>query len=96
LEVAVLAAILKEFKAIQAHLFPNKSSGATPQKIAQRARIILRAADGQANLAIARGLGISRPTVLLWRKRFAAEGVRGIMHDATRPGRRKAISPEKV
>ncbi len=73
-----------------------ESSGATPQKIALRARIILRAADGQANLAIARELGISRPTVLLWRKRFAAEGVRGIMHDATRPGRRKTLSPEKV
>ena len=73
-----------------------ESSGATPQKIALRARIVLRAADGQANLAIARELGISRPTVLLWRKRFAAGGVPAIMCDASRPGRRKALSPERV
>lgn len=70
--------------------------GGTPQKVALRARIILKAADGQANQVIARELGISRPTVLLWRKRFASAGVPGIMADAPRPGRKKAISPEKV
>jgi transposase len=73
-----------------------ESGGRTPQKIALRARIVLRAADGQANLVIARELGISRPTVLLWRKRFASLGVPGIMADAPRPGRKKALSPEKV
>ena len=73
-----------------------ESRGGTPQKIALRARIVLRAADGRANLAIAKELGISRPTVLLWRERFARAGVPGIMADAPRPGRKKAISPEKV
>jgi transposase len=72
------------------------SSGATPQKIALRARIILRAAEGRANQDIARELRISRPTVLLWRARFARGGARGIMADAPRPGRKAAISPEKV
>jgi transposase len=73
-----------------------ESSGGTPQRIALRARIVLRAADGRANLAIAKELGVSRPTVLLWRERFASLGVPGIMADASRPGRKKALSLEKV
>jgi len=71
-------------------------SGNTPQKIALRARLVLRAGEGRANHAIAKELGISRPTVLLWRGRFAEHGVRGILQDAPRPGRRKSISPEVV
>src|SRR5271157_604593 len=71
-------------------------SGKTPQKVALRARIVLLAADGVANNAIARQLATSRPTVLLWRGRFSSLGVAGIMKDAKRPGRKKAISPEVV
>ena len=41
-------------------------------------------------------LGTTRPTVLLWRKRFAERGVPGLLKDAPRPGRHKAISPEVV
>lgn len=70
--------------------------GRTPQKIALRARIILAAGEGQPNHAIAQQLGVSRPTVLLWRKRFVRHGVPGIMREASRPGRRKAVSPEVV
>ena len=71
-------------------------SGQTPQKIALRARIILAAGEGRPNHAIARQLGVSRPTVLLWRDRFAASGIPGILKDAPRPGRRKAITPEVI
>ena len=71
-------------------------SGKTPQKIAMRARIVLLAGDGRANHAIAKELGTSRPTVLLWRERFAARGVAGLLKDAPRPGRRKALSAEVV
>jgi len=71
-------------------------SGKTPQKIALRARIVLAAGEGQPHRAIARQLGVSRPTVLLWRKRFASHGMPGIVKDAPRPGRRKAIGPEVV
>ena len=66
-------------------------SGKTPQKIALRARIILAAVVGRPNHAIARQLGVSRPTVLLWRERFASRGVSGILKDAPRPGRLKAV-----
>src|ERR1035437_2594895 len=80
----------------QSRLKHLESSGGTPQKIALRARIVLRAVEGRANLTIAKELGVSRPTVLLWRGRFASAGVPGIMADAPRPGRKKALSPEQV
>jgi transposase len=71
-------------------------SGKTAQKIALRARIVVLAGRGRANNAIAKELRVSRPTVLLWRERFARGGVPGILKDAPRPGRRKAISAEVV
>lgn len=73
-----------------------ESSGKTPQKIALRARIILKAIAGESNSAIAKGLHISRPTVLLWRNRFTQAGVPGILADAPRPGRKKTLSSEKI
>jgi len=71
-------------------------SGKTPQKIARRARLVLLAAEGAANHAIATRLGISRPTVLLWRSRFTRSGGPGLLKDARRPGRKKAVAPEVV
>jgi transposase len=55
-----------------------------PQRQVQRARVILLAADGQANTAIGHQVGCSKPTVLLWRQRFASLGLEGL-EDA--PGR---------
>ena len=57
----------------------------TPQQVAKRARIILLAAEGIANTHIAEAVGVSRPTVLEWRKRFLTEGVETLWK--TRPGR---------
>lgn len=70
--------------------------GKTPQKTALRARIVLGAAAGAANIALARALGVSRPTVILWRARYAQAGVAGLLRDAPRPGRNKRIGPRKV
>lgn len=66
-----------------------------PQGIALRARIVLGAADGVANKALARELATSVPTVLLWRGRFRAEGLSGIVQDRPRSGRPKQITPEQ-
>ncbi len=68
----------------------------TPQKVVLRARIVLGAAEGQSNAHLAHRLGASRPTVLLWRQRYRQAGVRGLLKDAPRPGRRKRISVQKV
>src|SRR5438876_5838814 len=71
-------------------------AGSTPQKVALRARIVLGAAAGQSNSEVARALDTSRPTVLLWRARYADAGVPGLLRDAPRPGRRCQISAEHV
>src|SRR5258705_12316107 len=52
-----------------------ESAHGTPQQVALRCRIILKAEAGQQNVAIAQGLGGSRPTVQLWRKRVHEQGI---------------------
>src|SRR5438270_13764490 len=59
-----------------------------PHRDVQRAQIVLAAADGQANAAIARGLGICADTVRKWRARYCAEGLAGLA-DRPRPGRQR-------
>ena len=65
-------------------------------RVAERARIVLLAAEGRQNKDIAAELGVSRPTVKLWRDRFAEKRMAGIEKDATRPGRKPKLSARKV
>ena len=58
--------------------------------LAQRARIVLLAADGVANTEIADRVGVSRPTVIWWRDRYAAAGVAGLA-DERRSGRPRTV-----
>ncbi len=58
-----------------------------PVRLALRARIVLLAAGGLENREIAAELKVSKPTVGLWRARYAKLGLAGIEKDATRPGR---------
>jgi transcriptional regulator with XRE-family HTH domain/transposase len=51
-----------------------------------RARIVLLAAQGLANAEIARRLGVSGPTVLIWRNRYQAGGIQALS-DLPRSGR---------
>src|ERR1700727_346084 len=69
--------------------------GKTEQRIALRARIILGAADGQSNSALARELKTSRPTVIDWRPRFAAGGVKALYYDRPRGGSSKPLARSK-
>jgi transposase len=61
------------------------SATQVPAVVVQRAKILLLAAEGMANTEIAERLGISRPTVIAWRKRYAREGLAHGLAD--RPGR---------
>ena len=54
--------------------------------LAQRARIVLLAAGGAGTAEIVRRTGASKPTVILWKKRYAAEGIGGLA-DRPRPGK---------
>jgi transposase len=58
--------------------------------VATRARIVLLAADGVANVEIAERTGTSRPTVNKWRSRYAENGMAGL-DDEPRPGREPVI-----
>lgn len=60
-----------------------------------RAQIILKAADGVANHRIAGDLNVSRPTVLLWRRRFLERGTVGLTEIAEGRGRKSSISAAK-
>jgi transposase len=72
------------------------SSPTSQQRVVQRSRIVLAAADGQANHAIAKQVGVSRPTVLLWRDRFAEEGPGGLLRDRPRGSGKPPLPKEKV
>jgi len=61
-------------------------SGTTQQRHVVRARIVLMADDGRSNVAIAKELATRPTTVGKWRKRFAQEGIEGLL-DAPRSGR---------
>jgi transposase len=67
-----------------------------PHRQVVRARIVTLAADGVENQDIAKVLGVSRPTVQLWRERFLALRLPGLEKDAPRPGRNPRIPLEKV
>ncbi len=71
-------------------------AGKTPQKVVQRAKIILLAASGMSNNRIAQAVKTTRPTVLVWRERFERFGCPGLLNDWHRPGRKPKISDEKV
>ena len=63
--------------------------------LVRRARIVLLAAEPRSNTAIGELVGVSRPTVLLWRSRFAAGGV-GALGDLGRAGRPRMMSHNEV
>src|SRR6266481_6005805 len=61
-----------------------------PSGLARQARIVLLAADGVPNAQIARTVGVSRPTVIGWRDRYAAGGI-DALEDEPRSGRPAVI-----
>jgi len=65
-------------------------------RAARRARIVLLAAGGLSNRAIAKALRVSRPTVILWRARYAQGGAAALLRDAPRSGRPRRIAAGKV
>jgi len=67
-----------------------------PHRQVMRAQIVTLAADGMDSQDIAKALGVSRPTVQLWRQRFLALRIAGLEKDAPRPGRTPRLSAEKI
>jgi len=67
-----------------------------PARQVERARIVLRAADGWQNKDIAGELGTTEEKVARWRRRFLSGGIAALQKDAPRPGRPRTVTPGKV
>jgi transposase len=67
-----------------------------PARQLERARIVLLAAHGELDVAIAAKLGISNQKAARWRKRFLIAGLAGLEKDAPRPGRTPSIPTATV
>jgi transposase len=52
--------------------------------------------DGRPDSAIARELDVNRKTVVLWRARFAEEGMESLWQVAAGRGRKPSYGPEKI
>lgn len=76
----------------------------TAQQVVLRAQIILDAADGRSNLAIARSRQVSLETVRLWRDRWmlfqpiplSELSLEERLRDAPRSGKKPRITPEQI
>src|SRR5271169_6102169 len=68
----------------------------TPQKLVWRSRIVLLSAAAHGTMSIMRAVGKSKPTVWRWQERYLAEGIGGLQRDATRPGRKPALTAEVI
>jgi transposase len=68
----------------------------TSQSVVLRARIALRAADGVPNSQIAEEEGCSRPTVILWRRRFEHGGPATFTEIAPGRGRKATYGADRV
>ena len=71
------------------------SSRTTEARLVERARIIELTAEGMNPTQVARELGISRPTVYTWIRRFNLQGTEGL-EDQPRSGRPATYPPEQV
>jgi transposase len=70
-------------------------SRTAPAGQVERARIVLAVADGAGTTGTADLVGVSRPTVIKWRDRFAEHGLAGL-DDEARSGRPKTIDAAAI
>jgi transcriptional regulator with XRE-family HTH domain/transposase len=64
-----------------------------PQRAVRRAQIILHRAAGLSQAETARRVGVNRPVVVLWERRFGAAGLAGLA-DAKGRGRKPSVALE--
>jgi transposase len=67
-----------------------------PARVVERARMVLRAAEGRENKQIAEQMGITPEKVARWRNRFLEGGIAALEKDAPRPGRMRTITDRRV
>src|SRR5258708_5269228 len=88
------AAALSVDDAAKAQLESLVRSGTTPQRVAQKCRVILLAQEGMSNHSIAKQLGLSRPTVIAARAAFGTGGEQVLTAKPTRNRPRRTLTAE--
>ena len=76
----------------RADLKEKSRHGTSQHRVVIRSKLILLAAEGMDNEAIARRLDVDRKTVSRWRKRFFEERLAGL-EERPRSGRPRPFSP---
>jgi transposase len=89
------AAALPISPADQAVLRRWANAAQAPAALVRRAKLLLLAAEGVANSEIAERLGVSRPTVIAWRKRYVRQGLTGGLADRPRRGRPQTVRRDR-
>ena len=79
---------------LKAQLEKLARDGGTPQRVASRCRAILLAHEGETNVAIAKQLGLSRPTVLAARTAFVNNGLKSLTGIRKRKRAARVLTPE--
>ena len=69
-------------------------SRTAPQRVVERAQIVLGSAAGMSGNALCEEIGVSRPTVTLWLDRYESGGLEAITADRPRAGRPKRTAEE--
>jgi transposase len=77
-------------------LLTLEQSGSTPQAIAFRCTIVRYRQEGMTQAAIAQKLATTRPTVLLWEKRYQEHGIEGLLHIKEGRGRKVTYTKKKI
>ena len=67
-----------------------------PHQQVLRAKVLLMAADGEANTRIAEEVGVTPVTVRSWRERFSQDGLAGLGKIRVGRGRKPSISEETI
>lgn len=72
------------------------SAHGTPQQVALRCRIVLAAAKGKSDVAIANQLSVNRKTVILWRQRFCQDRLDSVWEIAPGRGRKPKYGSDTI
>jgi transposase len=67
-----------------------------PARVVERARIVLRAAEGLENKQIAEQMAMTPEKAARWRRRFLQGGIAALEKDAPRAGRTRTITERRV
>src|SRR5467141_3253754 len=80
----------------KAELREIAESPSLPHRAVREAKGLLMAADGVANATIAENLGVSRSTVLAWRRHFETDGLDGVGAVREGRGRKASITQDRI